>query len=58
MQFAFVYAGWEGTANDSCIMADGVYNPMWSFPRALPGEFHIKIYLYSYSYFIFYGLTV
>lgn len=48
MQFTFVYAGWEGTSNDSRIMKSAVYNPMWNFPHAPPGECHIKAHSFSY----------
>ena len=47
MQFTFIYAGWKGTANDSQIMADAMYNPKWNFPPAPPGECHIKAHPFS-----------
>lgn len=49
----FVYAGWEGTTNDSRIMADTIYNPKWDFPHASPCELSIKNCLHSYLFLIY-----
>ena len=37
MKFTFVLAGWEGTANDSRILAECINNPDMNFPMPPEG---------------------
>ena len=38
MMFTFVYAGWEGTANDSRVLYDAIIRPENKFPIPTGGK--------------------
>lgn len=39
MRFTFVYAGWEGSANDCRVLSAAMANPRLQFPRPPPGTY-------------------
>ncbi|XP_031112048.1 uncharacterized protein LOC116016021 [Ipomoea triloba] len=41
MMFTFVYAGWEGSANDSRIFLDALSKPEIGFPLPLEGHYYV-----------------
>ena len=50
MLFTFVYAGWEGTANDSRVFVEAITNSELRFPHPPTGKFHsMNVYVYIYT---------
>ncbi|KAL3747615.1 hypothetical protein ACJRO7_016420 [Eucalyptus globulus] len=41
MKFTFVYAGWEGSANDCRVLSAALENPQLQFPRPPPGRYYV-----------------
>ncbi|XP_061344936.1 uncharacterized protein LOC133290830 [Gastrolobium bilobum] len=41
MKFTFVYAGWEGSANDCRIFSTALETPRLEFPHPPPGKFYV-----------------
>ncbi|KAL3728828.1 hypothetical protein ACJRO7_033415 [Eucalyptus globulus] len=41
MKFTFVYAGWEGSANDCRVLSAALETPRLQFPRPPPGKYYV-----------------
>lgn len=41
MKYTFVYAGWEGSANDCRVLAAALETPHLEFPRPPPGKYYV-----------------
>ncbi|XP_042515297.1 protein ALP1-like [Macadamia integrifolia] len=41
MKFTFVYAGWEGSANDCRVFNEALNNPKFEFPHPPPGKYYV-----------------
>ncbi|XP_056159720.1 uncharacterized protein LOC115667555 [Syzygium oleosum] len=41
MKFTFVYAGWEGFANDCRVLSTALETPQLQFPRPPPGKYYV-----------------
>ncbi|XP_030537295.1 uncharacterized protein LOC115745831 [Rhodamnia argentea] len=41
MKFTFVYAGWEGSANDCRVLSAALEDPQQNFPRPPPGKYYV-----------------
>ena len=52
MRFTFVYASWEGTANDSRVFAEAITNSEVHFPHPPTGKSHLMT-IYMCMNFIF-----
>ncbi|KAL3715621.1 hypothetical protein ACJRO7_007363 [Eucalyptus globulus] len=50
MKFTFVYAGWEGSANDCRVLSAALENPRLEFPRPPLDIFTCKYYVVDFGY--------
>ncbi|KAI3443210.1 WD_REPEATS_REGION domain-containing protein [Psidium guajava] len=44
MKFTFVYAGWEGSANDCQVLSAALKDPEQNFLRPPPGKYYLVMH--------------